>query len=158
MYRFCDGQLEVFLAHPGGPFFTHKDDGHWTLPKGEIEPGEDMLATAIREFKEEIGIDIPADAKFIELGSILQKGGKTVYGWGVEQSCKEPITCKSNFFSMEWPIGSGKFQSYPEVDRAQFFTVGGGKAEDKRNPGSVAGAVTTALQNERGESYGSRDA
>ncbi len=123
LYRLRQGQLEVFLAHPGGPFFARKDNGHWTIPKGEIESGEDFLATAIREFQEEIGLAIPPQSHFIELGSIQQKGGKIVYAWGVEQNCDDPITCKSNFFKMEWPIGSGKWQDFPEVDRAQFFPV-----------------------------------
>ncbi len=123
MYRMREGQLEVFLAHPGGPFFTHRDENHWTIPKGEIEPDEEYLATAIREFKEEVGVEIPADSHFIELGSIRQKGGKTVHAWAVAQSCPDPITCKSNYFEMEWPMGSGKYQSYPEVDRVEFFPM-----------------------------------
>src|SRR6267142_7199848 len=76
LYRMSDGRLEVFLAHPGGPFFAHRDDGHWTIPKGEIEPGEEFLETALREFKEEVGIEIDPASKFLELGSIRQKGGK----------------------------------------------------------------------------------
>src|SRR5881392_1685983 len=76
LYRMREGQLEVFLAHPGGPFFAHKDDGHWTIPKGEVEPEEDLLATAIREVQEETGIAIERTKEFIDLGSIRQKGGK----------------------------------------------------------------------------------
>src|SRR4051812_25902050 len=79
LYRVREGQLEVFLAHPGGPFFAHKDDGHWTIPKGEVESGEDLLATAIREVQEETGIAIERTKAFIELGSIRQKGGKIVH-------------------------------------------------------------------------------
>src|SRR5678810_387391 len=88
MFRVCEGQLEVFLAHPGGPFFAHRDDGHWTIPKGEIEPGEEFLATALREFKEEVGIEIDPRSNFFELGSIRQKGGKIVHAWGVENDCE----------------------------------------------------------------------
>jgi predicted NUDIX family NTP pyrophosphohydrolase len=123
MYRVRTGQLEVFLAHPGGPFFAHRDEGVWTIPKGEIESDEEHLGTAIREFKEEVGIDINPQSEFIELGSIRQKGGKTVHAWGVEQDCADPTECKSNEFKMEWPIGSGKWKSFPEVDRAAFFPL-----------------------------------
>ena len=123
MYRISDGELEVFLAHPGGPFFAHKDDGHWTIPKGEIEAEEEFLATAIREFKEEVGIEIDPGSKFIDLGSIRQKGGKTVHAWGVAGDCTEGHSCQSTTFQMEWPPGSNKLQSFPEVDRAQFFPI-----------------------------------
>jgi predicted NUDIX family NTP pyrophosphohydrolase len=123
LYRMRNGQLEVFLAHPGGPFFAHKDDGHWTIPKGEVEPDEDLLVTAIREVEEETGLVIEKTKDFIELGSIRQKGGKIVHGWAVEYSGPEPTTCKSNVFQMEWPPGSGKWQAFPEVDRAQFFPL-----------------------------------
>ena len=123
LYRIRNGQLEVFLAHPGGPFFAHKDEGHWTIPKGEIEPEEEFLATAIREFKEEIGMEIQPQSQFLDLGSICQKGGKTVQAWGVEGDCDASAPIQSNEFKMEWPPGSGKFQSFPEVDRAQFFPM-----------------------------------
>ena len=131
LYRKRDGQLEIFLAHPGGPFFTHKDDGHWTIPKGEVESGEDMLATAIREVEEETGLVIENRANFIELGSIKQKGGKIVHGWGVEYSGPEPGPCKSNVFHMEWPIGSGQMKAFPEVDRAEFFPLDTAKVKVK---------------------------
>ena len=131
LYRKRDGQLEIFLAHPGGPFFARKDDGHWTIPKGEVEMGEDMLATAIRELKEETGLVIDAGAKFIELGSIKQKGGKIVHGWGVEYSGLEPGPCESNVFHMEWPIGSGQMKAFPEVDRAEFFSLDNAKVKIK---------------------------
>jgi predicted NUDIX family NTP pyrophosphohydrolase len=122
-YRVRNGGLEVFLAHPGGPFFAHKDAGHWTIPKGEIERGEDLLATAIREFREEIGIEIDPEAKFLELGSIQQKGGKIVHAWAVAMDWDESQPLKSNLFKMEWPTGSGRWQEFPEVDRAQFFPL-----------------------------------
>ena len=131
LYRKRDGELEVFLAHPGGPFFAHKDDGHWTIPKGEVETGEDMLATAIREVEEETGLVIDERANFIELGSIKQKGGKIVHGWGVEYSGADPGPCKSNVFHMEWPIGSGQMKAFPEVDRAEFFPLETAKAKVK---------------------------
>ena len=117
------GGLEVFLAHPGGPFFTKKDEGCWTIPKGEIEPGEEMLPTALREFEEETGITIDPQNNFIPLGSIQQKGGKIVHAWGVEGDWDETTPIRSNTFEMEWPPGSGRMQSFPEVDRAQFFSL-----------------------------------
>jgi predicted NUDIX family NTP pyrophosphohydrolase len=123
IFRRRQGRCEVFLAHPGGPFFAHKDDGHWTLPKGEVERGEDLLGTAIREFLEEIGIAVEPTAEFIPLGSIQQKGGKIVHAWAVERDWDDPRPIQSNQFKMEWPPGSGRIQEFPEVDRAQFFPV-----------------------------------
>ncbi len=123
MFRFRDGQLEVFLAHPGGPFFANRDDGHWTIPKGEIEPGEEFLATALREFKEEVGIGIDPKSRFLELGSIRQKGGKIVHAWGVEYDWQGQAPIESSTYSMEWPPDSGTFKSFPEVDRAQYFSI-----------------------------------
>ena len=131
MYRIREGRLEVFLAHPGGPFFANRDVNVWTIPKGEIEPEEEHLVTAIREFKEEVGIAIDPQSEFIELGSIRQKGGKTVHAWGVEQNCPDPIECKSNSFRMEWPAGSGTWKSFPEVDRAEFFSLSEAKRRIK---------------------------
>jgi predicted NUDIX family NTP pyrophosphohydrolase len=123
LYQVRDGQVEVYLAHPGGPFFTRKDAGHWTIPKGEVEPGEDFLATARREFQEEIGLAVDPRGPFIELGSIRQKGGKTVHAWGLERQSLEPIVCQSNCFRAEWPPGSGTWRNFPEVDRAQFYDL-----------------------------------
>ena len=145
MYRRRDGRLEVFLAHPGGPFFAKKDAGHWTIPKGEIEDGEDHLATAIREFKEEVGIDVDPKAKFIELGSIQQKGGKIVHAWGVEQDCPDPFECKSNLFRVEWPPKSGNWQMFPEVDRAQFFSVDEAKLKIKETQRPLIERLEQAL-------------
>ena len=123
IYRVRAGDLQVFLAHPGGPFFRHKDNGHWTIPKGEIEPGEDYLTTALREVEEEVGIMVPRDREFIELGSIRQKGGKVVHGWGVEWDFDDSKPIRSNTFNCEWPMGSGRIECFPEVDRAQFFPI-----------------------------------
>jgi predicted NUDIX family NTP pyrophosphohydrolase len=120
MYRYRDGQLQVFLAHPGGPLFRNKDDGYWSLPKGEPDSADEaLLETALREFEEETGI-CPA-GPFTELGSIIQKGGKTVYAWAFEGEWDdtEPIRC--NTFAMEWPPRSGRMQSFPEIDRGRFF-------------------------------------
>ena len=121
MYRFRGGELEVFLAHPGGPFFQRKDQDHWSVPKGEILGEENLLETAVREFKEEIGL-APAPP-FLELGKIQQKGGKWVHAWAFAGDWDESQPVQSNTFMMEWPPGSGQRQAFPEVDRAGFFTL-----------------------------------
>ena len=122
LYRLCGG-LEIFIAHPGGPLFTRKDEGHWTIPKGEVEPGEDLLARAIREFEEEVGLAIDPLSKFSPLGTIQQKGGKIVHAWAVKGNIDEAHSLRSNTFTMEWPPSSGTMREFPEVDRAQFFSV-----------------------------------
>lgn len=122
LYRIRNG-LEVFIAHPGGPLFAHKDDGHWSIPKGEVEPDEDLLVTAIREFEEEIGLAIDPQSEFIPLGAIRQKGGKIVHGWAVRGEWPENRPIQSNTFTLEWPPGSGRTREFPEVDRAEFFPV-----------------------------------
>ena len=116
------GALEFLLAHPGGPFFTRKDDGAWTIPKGEAAPGEDLLTRAQIEFEEEVGFRPESLQGWIELGSIKQKGGKIVHAWAFEGDLPESFEVKSNLFEMEWPLGSGRRQSFPEVDQARFFT------------------------------------
>ena len=121
MYRMRDGQPQVFLAHPGGPFFQNKDDGHWSIPKGKIEPGEDLFAAAIREFKEETGIGPRGD--FIELGSVRQTGGKIVHAWAIAGDWDESQPLRSNTFDLKWPPGSGNIQSFPEIDRVEFFSI-----------------------------------
>lgn len=121
MYRLREGRVEVFLAHPGGPFFARKDDGHWTIPKGLVEPGEDLLGAAVREFREEVGLE-PRGA-FLTLGSIQQRSGKIVHGWAFEGEWDGDPPIRSNLFSMEWPPLSGHWQRVPEVDRAQFFPL-----------------------------------
>jgi predicted NUDIX family NTP pyrophosphohydrolase len=121
LFRIRDGATEVFLAHPGGPFFARKDNGHWTIPKGEPDEGEDLLSAAQREFGEETGF-IPI-GPFIPLGTILQKGGKTVHAWACEGDMPEGHIHSCNTFSTEWPIGSGKFQAFPEIDKICFFSI-----------------------------------
>lgn len=120
MYRIQDGKLQVLLAHPGGPYFQNKDDGAWTVPKGEIKPGEDMLEAAKREFEEETGIT--PTGPFIELTPIKQKGGKIVHAWAFQGDC-DPSAVASNTFTMEWPPKSGRQMEFPEMDRAEFFDV-----------------------------------
>jgi predicted NUDIX family NTP pyrophosphohydrolase len=120
MFRRRNNQLEFFLAHPGGPFFARKDDGVWTIPKGEAAPGEDLLTRARIEFEEEVGFRPHGD--WIELGSIKQKGGKIVHAWAFEGDLPESFECKSNLFEMEWPPRSGRRKKFPEVDQALFFS------------------------------------
>jgi predicted NUDIX family NTP pyrophosphohydrolase len=122
MFRRRKNKLEVLLAHPGGPFHIHKDDGAWTIPKGEAAPGEDLLTRAQIEFEEEVGFRPKNVRDYIALGSIIQKGGKTVHGWAFEGDLPESFKCKSNLFEMEWPPRSGKRKQFPEIDRAEFFT------------------------------------
>jgi predicted NUDIX family NTP pyrophosphohydrolase len=121
MYRFRDGSLEVFLAHPGGPYWNNRDDGHWSIPKGEQPVGEQLHQTALREFEEETGIE--PRGPFMELGSTRQKSGKIVHAWAFEGDCPASYELHSNTFSIEWPPGSGSVRNFPEVDRAQFFSV-----------------------------------
>ena len=121
MYSLKNSELKIFLVHPGGPFFTKKDEGHWGIPKGLVENGEDLFETAKREFEEETGI-VPA-GKFIPLDSVVQKGGKKVYAWAYEVEDDSPIEITCNTFEMEWPPRSGKKQNFPEVDKGEFFTI-----------------------------------
>jgi len=132
MFRKRDGQLQVFLVHPGGPLWTKKDIGAWSIPKGEIDPGEDPLSAAQREFEEETGVKI--SGRFIPLSSVKLKSGKVVQAWAVEGEC-DPETIKSNTFSMEWPPRSGRKQEFPEIDRAAWFGIG--EAKEKINKGQV---------------------
>jgi predicted NUDIX family NTP pyrophosphohydrolase len=120
VYRKRAGKLEVLLVHPGGPFWGNKDAGAWSIPKGEFTEDEDPLAAAKREFLEELGISV--DGAFIELKPIKQRSGKTVYAWAVEAELD--VSCfTSNTFKIELPRGSGKFQEFPEVDRAEWFDL-----------------------------------
>ena len=119
MFRHKTDALEVLLVHPGGPFWKNKDDGAWSNPKGEAEPGEDLLTRAQIEFEEELGIRVSGD--WIPLGSIKQKGGKTVHAWAFKGDLPQPFELKCNTFEMEWPLRSGQMRSFPEIDRAEFF-------------------------------------
>jgi predicted NUDIX family NTP pyrophosphohydrolase len=122
MFRRRNNQLEVLLAHPGGPFFARKDEGAWTLPKGEAAPGEDLLTRAQIEFEEEVGIRPENVRDWVPLGSIRQKGGKIVHAWAFEGDLPDSFVCKSNLFEMEWPPHSGRRKKFPEVDQACFFS------------------------------------
>ena len=129
LFRRTSGGLEVFLAHPGGPFWVNKDAGAWTIPKGQIDPGEDPLDAARREFLEETGLT-PA-GEFIPLGSIRQKSGKTVHAWAWEGDA-DPAAVTCNLTRLEWPRGSGRWMEFPEVDRCAWF--GSDQAREKMNP------------------------
>ena len=119
MYRKRSGRLEVLLVHLGGPFWKKKERGAWFVPKGEINPGEEQLDAAQREFQEETGL-VPS-GHFLSLGSVKHKSDKTVVAWAFEGDC-DPVSLKSNTFEMEWPPKSGKRAQFPEIDRAGFFT------------------------------------
>jgi predicted NUDIX family NTP pyrophosphohydrolase len=118
MYRRIQG-LELFLVHPGGPFFRNRDEGAWSIPKGEVEDGAEPLASALREFAEETGSPPPSGTP-VPLGEIRQKGGKRVVAWAVEGDL-DLSSVKSNTFELEWPPRSGRRQTFPEIDRAGFF-------------------------------------
>lgn len=120
LYRRRGDELEVFLVHPGGPFWAKKDLGAWSLPKGEIEEGEEPLAAAVREFREETGFEVAGD--FRALRPLRQSSGKTIVAWAVEGDC-DPAELRSGTFSMEWPPRSGQRQEFLEVDRGAWFTL-----------------------------------
>ena len=130
MYRLSDDGPEVFLVHPGGPFWAKKDEGAWSVPKGLFEDDENPLEAARREFREETGLDITGD--FMELTPLKQPSGKVVYVWAVEGNI-DAAAIKSNMFPMEWPPKSGKQQEFPEVDRGGWFTMA--QAREKLLPG-----------------------
>jgi len=119
-YRKTNNKLQVFLVHPGGPFFKKKDDGVWSIPKGEYEEDEDPLTAAKREFAEETGQTIHGE--FDPLAPIKYKNGKVVHAWAVEADI-DHTNIKSNYFEMEWPPRSGKKASFEEVDRADWFDI-----------------------------------
>jgi predicted NUDIX family NTP pyrophosphohydrolase len=120
LYRMTDGILQVFLVHPGGPFFRKKDEGAWSIPKGEYIDGEEPLAAAQREFEEETGQKI--NGNFIKLSPVKQKSGKVVHAWAVEGNIDHE-NIVSNLFEIEWPPKSGKKASFPEIDRAGWFDI-----------------------------------
>ena len=121
LYRGEGDSLEVLLVHPGGPFWAKKDEGAWSIPKGEVEEEEESRACALRELEEEVGssLDLTPE-QLIELGEVRLKSGKRVHGWAAEGDF-DPATLRSNTFAMEWPPRSGKQREFPEVDRAEWF-------------------------------------
>jgi len=132
LYRKRKSGLQVFLVHPGGPLWENKDLGAWSIPKGEIDPGENALSAARREFEEETGF--PVSGNFIPLSPVRLKSGKLVHAWAVEGDC-DPEAIRSNTFSMEWPPRSGRQQEFPEIDRATWLDLE--EAKGKINKGQV---------------------
>jgi predicted NUDIX family NTP pyrophosphohydrolase len=133
-YRKNSGRVEVLLCHPGGPYFKNKDLGSWTIPKGLVDDGEDILEAARREFKEEVGTELPDMSDYIDLGTVKLKSGKVIRAWAVllEIEIRE---VSSNTFSIEWPPRSGQYKDFPEVDRAEWYDAGAAMA--KLNPAQV---------------------
>ncbi len=135
LYRGAADALEVLLVHPGGPFWAKKDEGAWSIPKGEVEEGEEPRACALRELDEELGMPPPiAPAQLADLGTVRQKAGKLIHCWAAEADF-DPATLRSNSFTMEWPPRSGRQQEFPEVDRAEWFGLEA--ARGKINPAQV---------------------
>jgi len=134
MYRVREAKVEVFLVHPGGPFWAKKDAGAWSIPKGEYAPGEDPLDAARREFQEETGIE--PSGEFIALGTIRQAGGKLVAVWAVEGNC-DPAQVRSNLCTIEWPPRSGRKVEIPEVDRAEWFSLDEARERILKSQGPV---------------------
>ena len=132
VYRRGAKALEFLLVHPGGPYWTKKEEGAWSVPKGEYEDGEDALAVARRELEEETGLRL--EGPFLPLGQVTQRGGKVVTAWGAEGDL-DPAALRSNTFTMEWPPRSGRMREFPEVDRAAWFPLE--EARVKLNPAQV---------------------
>jgi len=144
MYRKSQGRVEVFLVHPGGPFWAKKDLGAWSIPKGEHHPNEEPLAAARREFREETGIEPHGPLQ--PLKPIKQAGGKVVQAWAFEGDA-DPSAIRSNTFSMEWPPGSGRDKTFPEVDRAAWFGMDEAKTKILKGQVALLNELQAALEN-----------
>ncbi len=144
LFRRTDTGIEVLLGHPGGPYFENKDAGSWSIPKGQAEEGESLIAVAKREFGEETGHVIGSSARLLELGSIKQRGGKTVYAWGLEGDM-DPSEAWSNTFQMEWPPRSGLFIEVPELDRVAWFTPDAARVAMNHGQIQLVDLLLTAL-------------
>lgn len=127
LHRGTGADLEVLLVHPGGPFWAKRDDGAWSIPKGEYGPGEDAVLAARREFAEELGSE-PPDGELTDLGEVRQKSGKIVHAWALAGDL-DAATIVSNTFTMQWPPKSGQMREFPEVDRADWFTLANARAK-----------------------------
>lgn len=146
LYRDTGGGLEVLLVHPGGPLWARRDEGAWSIPKGEYEPGEDARAAALREFEEELGRALPAaaQARLIDLGSVRQPGGKLVTAWAARGDL-EPAAICGNTFELEWPPRSGNLRQFPEVDRAGWFAPAEARVKLLRGQLPLLDALLRAL-------------
>lgn len=133
LYRQHDAGVEVLLVHPGGPYWQKRDEGAWSIPKGEHDEGEDPLAAACREFREETGCDLP-DVEWADLGTVRQRGGKVVAAWAGPADL-DPSRIRSDTFELEWPPRSGRRLAFPEVDRAAWFDLA--TARRRINPGQM---------------------
>jgi predicted NUDIX family NTP pyrophosphohydrolase len=122
MYRWNKNSLEVLLGHPGGPLYSYKDCGYWSIPKGRVEPNETIPAAALREFSEETGL-VFNGKKLLPLGKTVERNGKRIYAWAFCGNCDTTLPVNSNLFEMEWPAGSGNLCLFPEFDRLEFFTA-----------------------------------
>lgn len=127
VFRRTDAGIEVLIGHMGGPFWARKDDGAWSIPKGEYEPDEQPQVAARREFVEELGLP-PPDGELLDLGEVRQSGGKTVIVWAVEGDL-DPADVVPGTFEMEWPRGSGRIQEFPETDRVDWFELDAARAK-----------------------------
>jgi len=153
LYRFRNGTLEVLLAHPGGPFFVKRDLGHWTIPKGEPAAGDELFATAAREFAEETGHAVAAVARDsgappLDLGSVVQASGKPVHCWAVEGNL-DPDAATSNTFEMPWPPGTGQLMTFPEIDRVAWFTLSEARRRANRSQAEFIGRLEPLVTAER---------
>ena len=139
-------ELEVMLGHPGGPYWRRKDEGSWTVPKGEVQDGEDLFEAALREFGEEIGFHPTGPA--IALGSVRQAGGKHVHMWAIREEW-EPETLVSNTFSIEWPPRSGRMQDFPEIDRAQWFDLATARSKIQKSQAEFLNRLEALVHSEQ---------
>ena len=146
LYRVKEREIEAFLVHPGGPFWAKKDEGAWTIPKGEIDAGEDALAAAIREFAEETGATLAGE--FRALPPIRQAGGKTVLAWAIAGEL-DPDAIRSNEFEIEWPPKSGQRQRFPEIDRAEWFALDEARRKINKAQAALLDALVEMLRQRR---------
>lgn len=149
LFRHRDGQTEVLLGHPGGPFFAKRDHGHWTVPKGEVSDGDDLIATAYREFAEETGhavadVAIEIGRSPIDLGSVIQASGKRVHCWAVEGDL-DPERATSNTFEILWPPGTGRIATFPEIDRLAWFSLSEARRHANRSQADFIDRLAEAM-------------
>jgi predicted NUDIX family NTP pyrophosphohydrolase len=147
LFRRAGGRLEVLLAHPGAPRFATRDEGYWSIPKGEVEPGETLEAVARREFEEETGQQLDS-VELISLGETTQKGGKLVHGWAAEGDL-DPDAATSNTFMTEWPAGTGRLVEAPEIDRVAWFEPAAARASIKASQVIFIDRLVARLAEER---------
>ncbi|HEY8018000.1 MAG TPA: NUDIX domain-containing protein [Actinomycetota bacterium] len=149
LWRRRGGHIEVLLGHPGSPYWARKDEGDWTVLKGEVESGEELEAVARREFAEETGHPLPDDATLIELGDIRQRSGKVVFAWAVEGAL-DPADAVSNTFEMEWPPRSGRIQTFPEIDRVEWFRLKKARVKIKDAQAAFLDRLEASLDQDEG--------